>query len=376
MANSVTFSKELGGDGKTYTDDADPNTGLDGLGYTTRFIPVLKQGMLMAMSAKDNAQAAASYVQQCQMLRQAVGNDRLAVAADLQHVDRQKMAVDQAASEAAQSAASVSADNIVHAPGSGLSNEAGEAYKRNVVGGEGRLVVEGYAGLGSVGGMQVLSAINITTIPHGDYIVQGIPIEQRPPGASGFAYVSIDRYNNNNVRIEYSPIGSQSTGNRKWWTTFNSTTGKFLPWAEVITTANVVGSMSYEDSVVRGSIIERDSNDDGEWVKFADGTMICFNFGFERTVTATNTDSLPNGWVRYGLGSGNQIVFPQPFTESPVMSFNNRNPVPESRYKYGVQVDMGVTISGTEARPQIIFPHGPQTSTPVFLSYMAIGRWY
>jgi|GEM_PF-2288606 len=48
MTNSVTFPVALGGDGKTYTDDADPDTGLDGLGYTTRFIPCLKQAVAMA----------------------------------------------------------------------------------------------------------------------------------------------------------------------------------------------------------------------------------------------------------------------------------------------------------------------------------------
>ncbi|WFE73114.1 hypothetical protein P8S55_08445 [Halomonas sp. M1] len=45
---SVTFPVALGGDGKTYTDDAHPDTGLDGLGYTTRFIPCLRQTVAMA----------------------------------------------------------------------------------------------------------------------------------------------------------------------------------------------------------------------------------------------------------------------------------------------------------------------------------------
>ncbi|WP_438454707.1 phage head spike fiber domain-containing protein [Vreelandella venusta] len=48
MTNSVTFPVALGGDGKTYTDDADPDTGLDGLGYTERFVPCLKQAVAMA----------------------------------------------------------------------------------------------------------------------------------------------------------------------------------------------------------------------------------------------------------------------------------------------------------------------------------------
>ncbi|AQU83256.1 MULTISPECIES: hypothetical protein [unclassified Halomonas] len=67
--NSVTFPAELGGDGKTYTDDAHPDTGLDGLGYTTRFIPCQKQTVAMAVSAKNNADAAEAFTAQCQTLR-------------------------------------------------------------------------------------------------------------------------------------------------------------------------------------------------------------------------------------------------------------------------------------------------------------------
>lgn len=60
---SVTFPTALGGDGRTYSDDADPDTGLDGLGYTTRFIPCLRQAVAMAgytaqYAAKIDAAAA------------------------------------------------------------------------------------------------------------------------------------------------------------------------------------------------------------------------------------------------------------------------------------------------------------------------------
>lgn len=52
---TVTFPTALGGDGKTYSDDADPDTGLDGLGYTTRFVPCLKQAVAMAVYTQQYA---------------------------------------------------------------------------------------------------------------------------------------------------------------------------------------------------------------------------------------------------------------------------------------------------------------------------------
>lgn len=85
---SVTFPEALGGNGQTYTDDADPNTGLDGLGYTIRFIPCLQQAVVMGLSAKNDAQAAASFVQQCQTLRQETATDRQAVAEDRAAVEQ------------------------------------------------------------------------------------------------------------------------------------------------------------------------------------------------------------------------------------------------------------------------------------------------
>lgn len=60
MTNSVTFPVDQGGDGNTYTDDADPNTGLDGLGYTVRFVPCLSNAVAMAAFAKQMADATAA----------------------------------------------------------------------------------------------------------------------------------------------------------------------------------------------------------------------------------------------------------------------------------------------------------------------------
>ncbi len=68
MANSVTFPEELGGNGQTYTDDADPDTGLDGLGYTVRFIPCLQQAVAMSAFAKARAVDVDAFVAQCQQL--------------------------------------------------------------------------------------------------------------------------------------------------------------------------------------------------------------------------------------------------------------------------------------------------------------------
>lgn len=54
----VTFPEELGGDGNTYSDDANPNTGLAAGGHRTRFVPALGQALAMAIHAKQMAEEA------------------------------------------------------------------------------------------------------------------------------------------------------------------------------------------------------------------------------------------------------------------------------------------------------------------------------
>src|SRR5690348_16169311 len=41
MTNKVNFPAEFGGDGRDYTDDADPNTGLANGGFRPRLLPML-----------------------------------------------------------------------------------------------------------------------------------------------------------------------------------------------------------------------------------------------------------------------------------------------------------------------------------------------
>lgn len=51
----VTFPPELGGDGKTYSDDSNPTTGMGNGGHRTRFVPALGQSLAMATTARNKA---------------------------------------------------------------------------------------------------------------------------------------------------------------------------------------------------------------------------------------------------------------------------------------------------------------------------------
>lgn len=52
---SVTFPPEVGGDGLTVTDDANPTTGLANGGHRARFVPTLSQVVAVAQHVVDTA---------------------------------------------------------------------------------------------------------------------------------------------------------------------------------------------------------------------------------------------------------------------------------------------------------------------------------
>src|SRR5690606_2166228 len=51
--------------------------------------------------------------------------------------------------------------------------------------------------------------------------------------------------------------------------------GVWTSWREIFHTGNVLGTVSQSGGVPTGAIIERGSNANGEYVRFADGTQIC-----------------------------------------------------------------------------------------------------
>jgi len=70
---------------------------------------------------------------------------------------------------------------------------------------------------------------------------------------------------------------------------------------------NILGTVSESGGVPTGAIIERGSNANGEFVKYADGTMICTG---SATVNFNNTSTRQD------------YSFPAAFTDTPSGSFN------------------------------------------------------
>lgn len=68
---------------------------------------------------------------------------------------------------------------------------------------------------------------------------------------------------------------------------YNQATRLWGPWAYTYNRKNVVGAVSQSGGTPTNAIIERGSNVNGDYVKFADGTMICWRIYRDTSHTTT-----------------------------------------------------------------------------------------
>jgi len=139
----------------------------------------------------------------------------------------------------------------------------------------GRLLTVGAFGLGVVGSITTLAALDITTNPTGQYRTIDTTTGTFPSGVSVFGYLTIIRYDSANIAQTYTPVGSVTGANSRYTRTYNNSTSSWLPWRQVYNQGNILGTVSQTAGVPTGAIIERGSNANGEYVRWADGTQIC-----------------------------------------------------------------------------------------------------
>lgn len=129
--------------------------------------------------------------------------------------------------------------------------------------------------------------------------------------------------------------------------------------------ADILGTVVQSAGVPTGSIVERGSNADGEYVKFADGTLIC-----TKRLTTTGAISTTYGsmFVRSGISAGNYAA---PFAAIPTVSAIPEQTSPGYRF-----IGFDDSIS-TTAWPQFgLVDAVSRGSTTTTINFIAIGRWF
>ena len=125
--------------------------------------------------------------------------------------------------------------------------------------------------------------------------------------------------------------------------------------------SNILGTVSESGSVPTGAIIERGSNANGEFVKYADGTQICYgesNLGTQSNSEDTGFESLAANFnsTSYSL---EVTVYPSG------SAFDTKLRNARSNY-------------GRKRSDEFFYwwEYTTSQSNTLLLSYVAIGRWY
>ncbi|WP_342596308.1 hypothetical protein AAGT95_09410 [Salinicola lusitanus] len=209
--------------------------------------------------------------------RQQTGEDRTATnaAAEATAADRQQTGEDRQATaadrEAAQSAAaSVDAEKIMHARGSGLPNEVGTAATRNVGTEAGNLMEVGAFGVGSHG-VRLTDADDLASLPFVDatYCCYSSKPVNAPESGGTTAVISVRATSSGSY--QFKEFDYTDNAGRK----FNAVqrqNSDTINWIRSVSSATAVGDVS---DPLSGAIVESGENENGSYTKFADGTLIC-----------------------------------------------------------------------------------------------------
>jgi phage baseplate assembly protein gpV len=140
----------------------------------------------------------------------------------------------------------------------------------------------------------------------------------------------------------------------------DGTTGITTPDGDVYAEGNILGTVSQSGGVPTGAIIESGSNANGEFVKYADGTMICWNYAAGAVTTTSGTGSI------FRSASDTTWTFPASFSVAPTCSGQADS------------ASVRWLLLNAPSETSVSFRHaGPVSSAAeVQTRLMAIGRWF
>lgn len=137
-----------------------------------------------------------------------------------------------------------------------------------------------------------------------------------------------------------------------------SQVAKFTPGGNAVI-PGAVGTVSQSSGIPTGAIIERGSNANGEFVRFADGTQICTFIG-PNIAAASNQQNANYTWT-----------FPAVFFGAPnAYAVTNPN---TSTDLYGMTF---VELATSSTNRRFNFRNGAAAQTFQSPQYTAIGRWF
>lgn len=138
--------------------------------------------------------------------------------------------------------------------------------------------------------------------------------------------------------------------------------GVWAGWHELYHKGNILGTVSQASGVPTGAIIERGSNANGEYVRFADGTQICVTrTGITTTSAFTNVFGTTSGTSYRNLFNW---TYPAAFSAQPMVSAGTANVASPTEFS---------AVLPTSA---IVLAYSSVNGAVISTFCFAIGRWF
>lgn len=203
--------------------------------------------------------------------------------------------------------------------------------------------------------ISILPAYRGATVSGASYAI--MPVQ-------GYDKMLSDAFNNLNNQFGPKLAALGTTGNYDILPVEKGGTGNTNGTAAKLSAGGMVGSVSQTGGVATGPVIERGANANGDYIRFADGTQICW-----KRITADATGS-PVGSV-FGSGAFGAGPYPASFNAAPRVSHSgfiasgSADSMWSSCYTPATQTSWGnYRLLSASA------------SAAGYIDIVAIGRWY
>jgi len=231
----------------------------------------------------------------------------------------------------------------------------------------GRLLKVGDFGLGATAASLVTDydALTVTGFYRNNAVATGTPIAS----SLFWSVLHIAHASDGTAASQLALRSAGVTSNDMWLRRKSS--GVWQPWAKVFHSENLLGTVSQTAGAPTGAVIERGANANGEYAKFADGTLICTASGI--TMAYSTADLINYTWT-----------FPAPCVVGsfPVVSAA-LSPLPAD-YTGLARRDLGAFAQSTGTAGVVVTFTRPSGATRAFIAgdaaanvrLVVTGRWF
>jgi len=181
----------------------------------------------------------------------------------------------------------------------------------------GKLLKTGAFGLGGAVALSGAANLKDRGLRPGFYSYQASEVTGGPESTAALHTLIVTQVNGDD-RHSFLSLRTAGTGGRIWLGSQDSGNGA-ITWQRVLSNDLIVGTVGQALGVPSGAVIERGANANGDYVRFADGTQICWlrdrNFG---SILATGSGT----WYEPYRTTPVSVTWPAVFAVPPSVSSN------------------------------------------------------